>query len=274
MSKKFKLLLIILSSVITLSSCNLTKTEWHPTRFPMSKWEGDNLTLYILNQDINNGTDLILIDLGEEKLTFDVWWHGNGLWNLDIIDRNVPTTENAPQLSGISERRSVGSFDLKILDEKHSELRVYSPEDIPEDFFPNDKIVLECTATDLKKEDIPIIDTNDYSFCPTYCYGSLWLSEDKQISIKILPQKKAEHGIGEVTFSNDPNVVEYMKFARFNSSAYIGEFGENELFYFNIRNANEEWKCEYSEDSFIATVVHSHRFKQGEVFSFYKVIDQ
>ena len=261
----------ILLSVI-LCGCNLTKNEWHPIKSVMSKWEGDGIELYILDDDINNGKDLIFIDSGDGKLVFDVLWQGNGLWNLEMLDRRMPKNEDGSTLDGDLHEHTAGSFGLTILKEGSCLLKPYVTCHIPENML-SDKIVLQRTVTDLNPEDIPEIKLNDkYGFCPTYRYGSQWLSEDEQISISILPQKKAELGIGKILFDKEPNADLYIKFHEYNSMAYVGGFSENtHNFYVNIRDAQEQWQCEYFEDYFTATVVCSGRYPTGQVIRFNRI---
>lgn len=248
-----------------LCSCNMLSRKCHPTKFPMSKWEADGIQLYILEENINNGKDLLFIDSGETTLVFDVIWHGNGLWQLEALDRRVPTVKGDSTCNEELRPHSFGAFELKILDENSCTLEISSPSSIPEEVITN-KIVLHRTTMDLSKDDIARIQNDaKYDFCPTYRYGSKWISEDKQISVEVLQQKHAELGIGEVVFADSPDAKFYMKFLEYGSMAYIGEIG---TLHFDVRQAKERWKCEYFKDYFMATIISSEYYQTGHILRF------
>ena len=158
MLKKHTLWLIIfILIVMTLCSCNLIKMEKHPAKFPMSKWAGEGIELYILDGELNDGKDLIIVDCADSRFVFDVVWRGNGLWCLDMFQRNNFQTEQSQTSNEEKVMDSIGSFELTILDSSRCRIEKYISNSFPNGMAIKDNIILSLTTTDLSLKDIPMV---------------------------------------------------------------------------------------------------------------------
>lgn len=141
--------------ITILPSCDLSGKNfaWHPTETPMSKWMGENIELYILPRDEIYKGDLMIIDFGETKLAFYVWWHQNGLTQLSLRDKRVVDLGN-------NEDFAVAYFEGKTVSKTKYLLYSISTKNLPKNLFP-EEIILERVATNLSYEDVPDIETSE-----------------------------------------------------------------------------------------------------------------
>lgn len=78
MKKAVVFLSFLLVALLFLSSCSHIRKfdSSHPVNHPMSKWEGDaeglHFELYIGDEEHN---DFMIIDYGNKKISYLVWWH-------------------------------------------------------------------------------------------------------------------------------------------------------------------------------------------------------
>ena len=261
-------LIILLTS---LTSCTyITKFDTcHPTNYPMSKWAGENIELYIVDNAImDNPYSIMIVDYGDKKISYNVWWHQNYLTCLSIRDtREGVYVEEEPPSYGENNYHYVSGWDIELIDETHCKL-INGPEfadlELPEE------VILTRVATDLTKEDFPQIDIDErYSFCPTYYYGTKWRSDDGQFQVEI----KSHSATGALTVASDTEAKLWMRFLESNSSVYV--LKENTgLGYLNESDITEHWRCEYFENYFVATVIRSEYYEPGQVITFNRVMPE
>ena len=145
MMKKIIALAICLLFLVSLTSCSsITKFEkCHPSQQQMTKWVGDceelSIELYICDDD-----DLMVIDYGEKKTTYYVWWHQNYLTQMSVRDMEAVS-------SGVQEHHSaIGFWDVELVNETCFKLTNGQTTSLPTE------ITMMRVQTELSEEEIPL----------------------------------------------------------------------------------------------------------------------
>lgn len=281
MKKTVALLSFLLVVLLLVSSCSHIRKydSCHPVNHPMSKWEGDadglHFELYIGDEEHR---DFMVIDYGNEKISYLVWWHQNYLSQMTINDiRESSLDENESPVHQVLNLRR-GSWDIELIDETHfkfihglaeiSDAKSY----IPEAMLPNE-IVMTRIQSKIGDENFPSIEKDEnYDFCPTYRYGTQWISDDNRIIIDNIESSGTyTAGTSKVIFADEPNAVYYIGFFELDHKAYLMKWEEDSLFYFSkskFVKSTEEWQCEYFENYFTARVIRSEHYEPGHILTF------
>ena len=224
MKKAVALLLFWVAVLLSLSSCShiIKFDSCHPINHPMSKWVGDctdiHMELYVFDDELG---EYMVIDYGDKKISYLVWWHQNYFSQMStrdvresFIDENQASWRQDLHLSR-------DWWDVELIDETHFKLVKRDVQisdikcDIPELMLPNE-VIMTRVETELTSEDIPQLEQDEnYIFCPTYHYGTKWISDDNKVSFDGI---KGD-GTAKVTFAADPNSVYCIGFFEVNSKA-------------------------------------------------------
>lgn len=281
MKKSVVLLSFLLVVLLLLSSCSYIRKydTCHPAKQPMPKWEGDaeglHFELYIGDEEHE---DFMIIDYENKKLSYLVWWHQNYLSQMTINDIRESSLDESISPADQVLHLLRGSWDVELIDETHFEL-IHGPEefpdaicDTPEATLPNE-IVMTRTLSDLGNENFPQIGRDEaYDLCPTYRYGTQWISDDNRVVINNI-ESSGTHtaGTSKVTFTEEPNSVYLIGFFELDYKACLMKWEEDSLFYFsksNFASSTEEWQCEYFENYFTARVIRSEHYEPGHILTF------
>ena len=281
MKKAVALLLFILTLFPSLFSCrDIRKFDsCHPVNHPMSKWEGDakgvHFELYIGDKEHK---DFMIIDYGNKKISYLVWWHQNHLSQMTINDiRESSLDENESHVHQVLHLRR-GGWDIDLIDETHFKFVRGSAEfpdatsNIPEVMLPNE-IVMTRIQSKISNENFPSIEKDKaYDLCPTYRYGTQWVSDDNKIIIDNIESGGTyTAGTSKVIFAQEPSSVYYVGFFELDYKAYLMKWEEDSLFYFSnskFVKSKEEWQCEYFENYFTARVIRSEHYEPGHILTF------
>lgn len=265
----FTVLIILLTSLTSCSNIEKHAT-CHPVSYPMSKWAGENIELYIVDPDImDNPKDLIFVDYGDKKLAYYAQWECNYQVILNICDiREFAFSEKGKTYKNCN---GIARWDIELIDKTHCKLingPKYSEFGLPEE------VILTRVATNLTKEDFPQIDIDEqYSFCPTYYYGTNWISDDSQFEVNFDILGFNSNGVGIVNIDSNPEIKYYMYFLESNFSVYVSQ-KKTALGYLNESDITEHWQCEYFENYFVATVIRSEYYEPGQVITFNRVMPE
>lgn len=272
MRKNISILILLPFILLLLSSCSfITKFDkCHPTNQPMSKWVGScndiQFELYIADSD-SDSEDIMIIDYGNKKLSYIVWWHGNYLSQMSINDVRV-VYQQISDNSVHKTHLNIGYWNIELVSQTCFKLIYYGVgrrggvSEIPELMLP-EEVVMTRVATGLT-EPIPQIEPDEnYGYCPAYRQGTKWVSDDNQISIDMV-----NCGEGRVVFADDPNLQYYIGFFESNSKAYSVKDQEDHYDILRYSFATEEWRCEYFEKYFTAEVVRSEHYETGHILTF------
>lgn len=281
MKKAVAVLLLLLSAGLSLSSCMHIKKydSCHPVNHPMSKWEGYaegvQFELYIGDDEYK---DFMVIDYGNKKISYLVRWHRNYASQISITDvRESFVDENkSPVKQTLNLPR--GSWDIELIDEIHFKFvrgSVKVPDatcDIPEVTLPSE-IVMVRIPSEISSENFPQIEKDEaYDRCPTYRYGTQWISDDNKVIIdNIKSSGTYTAGTSKVTFVEEPNLVYLIGFFELDYKVYLTKWEQDSLFYFSkseFLKSTEEWQCEYFENYFTARVVRSEHYDPGHILTF------
>lgn len=281
MKKAVVFLSFLLVALLFLSSCSHIRKfdSSHPVNHPMSKWEGDAeglpFELYIGDEEHN---DFMIIDYGNKKISYLVWWHQNYLSQMTINDIRESSLDESISPADQVLHLLRGSWNIDLIDETHFKFIHGSAEfpdatnNIPEVMLPNE-IVMTRTRWDLGNESFPQPKRDEaYDLCPTYRYGTQWVSDDNMITIDNIKSRGTyTSGTSKVTFAEEPNSVYYIGFFELDYKAYLMKWEEDSLFYFSkskFANSTEEWQCEYFENYFTARVIRSEHYEPGHILTF------
>lgn len=281
MKKAVAVLSLFLAVLLSLSSCRHIRKydSCHPVNQPMSKWEGDaeglHFELYIGDEERK---DFMVIDYGNKKISYLVCWHQNYASQMSINDvRESSVDENKSPVNQILNLRR-GGWDIELIDETHFKFVHGSVEipdatcDIPEVMLPNE-IVMTRTQSEIGNENFPQIEKDEaYDRCPTYRYGTQWVSDDNKVIIDNIESSGTyTAGTSKVTFADEPNSVYFIGFFELDYKVYLMKWEEDSLLYFSkseFVKSTEEWQCEYFENYFTARVVRSKHYEPGHILTF------
>lgn len=280
MKKAVVVSLLLLAVLIALSSCSHIRKfdSCHPVNHPMSKWEGDaeglHFELYIGDEEHE---DFMVIDYGIKKISYLVFWHQNYASQMSLndvrectLDENESPTYQSPHLE-----RS--NWDIELIDETHCKFVSHgvgeiedATSNIPELMMPTE-IVMMRTQSELNKENFPEIEADEsYGLCPTYRYGTQWISDDNKVIIEnIKSGYNSTAGTSKVTFVEEPDSVYYIGFFELDHKAYLLKWEEETYFTASkFAHSKEEWQCEYFENYFVAQVIRSEHYDPGHILTF------
>ncbi len=280
MKKAVAASLLLIAVLLSLSSCiHIIKFDsCHPVNHPMSKWEGDaeglHFELYIGDEEHE---DFMVIDYGIQKISYLVFWHQNYLSQMSLNDvRECTLDENeSPIHQSLNLKRSY--WDIELIDETHFKFVAHGAveiadvtSNIPELMMPNE-IVMTRTQAEINKENFPQIERDEsYSLCPTYRYGTQWVSDDNKVIIENIESRyNLSAGTSKVTFVEEPDSVYYIGFFELEHKAYLLKWEEETYFTASkFVHSKEEWQCEYFENYFVARVIRSEHYEPGHILTF------
>lgn len=270
-----------------LTSC----TSWFYTWFygkkpwcqPMTKWAAEGIELYVLQTagDEKSVYDAIMIaHYGDTRMFYDVSIHpyhiekGYGMTISDIHETASYLSE--PSVSSPS-RFPIYYGDVEPISDTEFRVTLSDCEifgggyDIPELMFPKE-LTFTRVAENLTEADIPEITLDQqYEFCPTYRAYSRWISNDLQMTLYVYVLTNVDKRT-KCQLSGDSDVSFYVNFFESSSSVFLTKITEE-----NVNapdkslitsNSGEEWRCEYFEDYFLATVIRSEYYEAGHVLTF------
>lgn len=261
----FVLALLSTSLTSCLTRSRLMDDSRHPLNQPMTKWGAEGIELYVLGPDQDS---FMIADFNGKKMTYFVSLDSSlfAVEDLHPVYYKLETGE-LETLRTIIREWSISLKTETKFELSHGATAVPGGGyDIPELMFA-EEIEFVRIATNLTEEDIPKIKIDEQYglFCPKYRSGTQWISDDHQMTIK-----SGFKDICQIT--SDPNTQFYINFFESNSSAYLTKItDENKSDYSRssiVSQSTEEWKCEYFEDYFLATVVRSEYYESGHVLTF------
>ena len=277
--KKIVVLLMMLSTFFfQLTSCSHIRKydSCHPVNHPMSKWEGDaeglHFELYIGDEEHR---DFMVVDYGNKKIFYLVWWHRDYASQMSIRDKREFIGDVEHSYTNTHQAISYWNIDLVKEDcfkmSGHEGQGTIGECKIPELMLPNE-VTMTRVLEGLFENDFPQIEQDDsYKFCPIYRRGTQWVSDDNQFEICIDTKPHSNDDISEVVFTADQNAKFFVKFFEVESKAYlIKQENESAKFFtkYSFTSATEEWKCEYFEDYFLATVIRSEYYEPEHILTF------
>lgn len=264
--------------MLTSTSC---EDPDNPCYHPMTKWETDNLELYVLEV----GKGLLIFNYEDEKFAYDVRFFAGS--SMAVYDRRETFFTDKETTDFIADERTdrailypIGVFSLHSCRETSCKVSCGEVNIFFQSGVVSEEIRFDKTADGLTLDDIPQIDLDeDYGYCPIYYPESKWISDDSRIVITMTKATEDEKDVGIVEFVNESKDDVYICFFECNSKAYLGELKENadslfgDVEYYDIRKAQDEWRCEYFENSFKATVIRSDYYEVGSVINFTRLED-
>ena len=270
MKKVISFIFVVVLIALTLYSCGPAyKNSISPKKQPMTKWVAEEFELYVT--DTNKG--LMICNFNEKTIAYDVaFLHGSDMLLMDRRPQDVVFEDNViysdsyekPGYSvaiGSYTPSSETSFRVK-LEGAHIKTSYFSKE-----------LVFKRVATDLKTEDIPVIETDiDFNNSPIYSIGSKWISNDDNISIYIEGELKPydSYAIGKVAIKGQEDKDIYIAFNEIDSTAYLGFLKNPNAIglVYDVELASDKWNCEFFKDYFVATIISSNYYENGTVLVF------
>ena len=271
MKKVISFVLVLICITSMLCACGpVYQNSISPQNQPMTKWVADGFELYITDTD----KGLMICDFAEKTIAYDVaFMPGNEMLLMDrrpqdvIWEDNVLYGDHGYENPGYSIAGGAYVSTSKTVFRVELDGHYIKTSDFPE------KLVYRRVAENIKAEDIPVIEIDaNFGYCPIYSIGSLWASEDKNVLIEIDGQLEpyGSYAIGKVTVNEQAENI-YMAFNEINSTAYMGPLKDPNAIgtVYDTALATDEWKCEFFEDYFKATVVRSDYYEDGTVLVFH-----
>lgn len=263
MKRLIALLFVLALLLASLTSCRYRgfNDSRHPSNQPMTKWGAEGIELYVLGPDQRS---FMIVDCNGKKMTYFVTY-GYGQIVVDDVHPLYYKLETGEVEKGLI---TITLWNISLKTE--TKFKLYDGVidvpgggyDIPELMFAEELDFVRI-ATNLTEEDIPKIKIDEQYglFCPKYRPVTQWISDDQQMTM--------DRRICQLT--SDPDTQFYINFFESNSSAYLTKItDENKRDDTSslVSQSTEEWKCEYFEDYFLATVVRSEYYEPGHVLTF------
>lgn len=272
--KRLVVSLIVTVILITFTLCSCSPVYQYsisPESQPMSKWEADGFELYIT--DLYKG--LLICYFTEKTIAYDVYFSaGNSIQLMDRRPQDVVFEDNVLYSDAYEKPGytvAIGSYHPS--SKTKCTMTIEGSPVKTSCFSKEQELVFRRTATDLTAYQIPTIEIDaNFTNCPIYSIGSKWISHDGNITIDIEGQLRPykSYAIGKIAINGQTDENIYIAFNEIDSVAYLGNLTTPKSFplRYDTQLASDQWKCEFFEDYFVATVICSNYYEPGDILTF------